>query len=60
MVINFIGFAKAFDSIFRQSLWDILRQYGVLEKMIRLLKALYSGFEYVVTHKGKTSSYFLF
>lgn len=39
--INFIDFEKAFDSIHRDSLWKILRHYGVTFKIDDLVKAFY-------------------
>lgn len=39
--INFIDFEKAFDSIHRDSLWKILRHYGITFKIDDLVKAFY-------------------
>ena len=36
----------------------ILREYGVPEKMVRLIKATYDGFKCTVLHEGEFSSYF--
>ena len=52
-------FENVFDSVFHQALWDILREYCILEKMIRLIKALYLGFKCAVLHEEKTSNDFL-
>lgn len=56
-MINFIDFEE-FHSVFRQALWDILREYRIPEKMIWLIKALYLGFECEVLNERKTSNYF--
>ena len=41
--INFVDFVKAFDSIHRESLWSILRCYGVPIEFIELFRDLYRG-----------------
>ena len=38
----FIDYEKAFDCIHRESLWDILRSYGIPEKIITIIIALYT------------------
>ena len=42
--INFIDFAKAFDSINRTALWKILSHYGIPNKIISIIKMLYRDF----------------
>ena len=44
MYIHFVDFKKAFDSIHRDSLWIIMRQYGVPQKLIKMVKILYEDF----------------
>ena len=39
LIINLIDFEKVFDSIHRESLWKILRQYGIPTKIVNLIKA---------------------
>ena len=39
---NFIDFEKAFDSSHRDSLWKILRNYGIPSKLVNVIKMLYS------------------
>ena len=43
--INFIDFKKAFDSVHRESLWRILRHYGIPPKIISLIGIFYDHFE---------------
>ncbi|KAI0215988.1 hypothetical protein LSAT2_031965, partial [Lamellibrachia satsuma] len=40
--IAFIDFEKAFDSLHRESLWRILRHYGIPQKMVNVIKILYT------------------
>ena len=42
LYINFVDFEKAFDSIHRESLWKILRSYGIPQHLINLIKAFYN------------------
>ena len=42
-VIIFIDFKKAFDSITRDSMYKILQAYGVPEKIVNLIKAVYTN-----------------
>ena len=41
LVVNYVDFKKAFDSIYRPSLWQILRIYGIPEKYTNIFKSLY-------------------
>jgi len=41
LIINFIDFKKAFDSVHRPSLWKILKHYGIPDRFINIFKALY-------------------
>jgi hypothetical protein len=44
-VVVFVDFTKAFDSIFRPSMWNILRAYGVPEELILAIRNVYDGFK---------------
>ena len=44
LYINFIDFEKAFDSVHRDSLWRILRAYGIPAHMVQLIKSFYSNY----------------
>ena len=54
----FIDFEKAFDSVDRDSIWNILLHYGVPIKFVGIIKALYEGFSCQVIHTGKLSKNF--
>ena len=58
LYINFIDFEKAFDSIHRDSLWIIMKKYGIPEKIINIIKALYQDFECAVLDNGETTEWF--
>ena len=44
LYINFIDFQKAFDSIHRDSLWKILKSYGIPDPIVQVIKSFYRNF----------------
>lgn len=44
LYLNFIDFDKAFDSIHRNSLWRIVRSYGIPQHLIDIIKSFYVNF----------------
>ena len=55
LVINFIDFEEAFDSLHQPSLWDIMKAYGIPAKIIRIVQLLYQEGECAVLDDGQTS-----
>ena len=45
LCIGFIYFKKAFDSIHHETLWIILKHYGLPQKIVCLFIVLYKSFE---------------
>ena len=41
--MTFVDFKKAFNSINRDTMWQILRHYGVPEKIVNIIKCSYDG-----------------
>ena len=58
LCVNFIDFEKAFDSVHRDSLWLIMRSYGIPSKIINMVKALYADFECAVVEGQDTTQWF--
>ena len=56
---HFVDFEKAFDSIHRESLWNIMRRYGIPDKMVRVIAEIYLGFEFTVVDGSVTSEWFI-
>ena len=57
--VNFVDFSKAFDSIHRQTLWKILRSYGIPEKLITMITKFYENFQACVSvGNNKISDFF--
>ena len=54
----YVDFRKAFDSVHRDTLWELLRLRGIPEEILGLVRALYSGTESAVRHGGGTSEFF--
>ena len=57
-MLNFIDFQKAFDSVTREYIWDILKAYGVPTKIIKLIRIFYDNYECSVLHNGQLSDWF--
>ena len=55
LVINFVDFQKAFDSLHRPSLWKILSMYGIPTKYINIIKAFYTDSACCVKTKSGNS-----
>ena len=59
LIINFIDFQKAFDSIHRPTLWNILKEYGVPEKYVNIVKTLYENSKCAVKVNNSLTDWFL-
>ena len=53
MYLHFVDIEKAFNSVHRESLWRIMRGYGIPDKLIRLAKALYDRFTCALIDEGE-------
>ena len=58
LLAAYVDLKKAFDSVHRESLWEILRIRGVPAKIIDLLTGLYSGTDSAVKCGGGVSDLF--
>ncbi|KAJ8360365.1 hypothetical protein SKAU_G00168900 [Synaphobranchus kaupii] len=58
LYLNFIDFEKAFDSIHRESLWEIMKKYGIPEKIVRMVRLFYEDFQCAVEDQGETCGWF--
>ena len=56
---HFVDFEKAFDSVHRESLWNIMRISGIPEKMVRAIADIYARFECAVADGNVTSDWFM-
>ena len=59
IVINFIDFKKAFDSVHRESLWKIAKIYGIPEQFIDIFKAIYLNSRCCIKTETGMSVFFL-
>ena len=58
LYVNFVEYEKAFDSLDRETLWKLLRHYGVPKKFINLIRNSYEGFSCRVVHEGQLTEKF--
>ena len=59
MFAHFVDFEKAFDSVRRESLWNIMRSYGIPDKMLTVIADIYARFECAVVDGNVTSDWFI-
>ena len=43
LIINYVDFTKAFDSIYHPTLWKIIKIYGIPQKYIDIFQELYTN-----------------
>ena len=55
---TFIGYAKAFDCVDHNQLWKILKEMGIPDHLICLLRNLYAGLEARVRTGHGTTDWF--
>jgi len=58
LYINFVDYEKAFDSLDRNTLWQILYHYGVPSKFVNLIRNMYENTTDRVIHGGQMSEPF--
>jgi hypothetical protein len=58
LYITYIDFKKAFDSIHRDSLWKILRSYGVPQKFVSLIRCFYDDYKCAIQMQSGVSDWF--
>ena len=58
LYINFVHYEKAFDSLYRNTLWDLMASYGIPGKIISLVKNTYEGTSCRILHdSGLTKTF---
>ena len=56
--VNFVDFQKAFDSLARERIWQILRRYGIPEKFVCITRNWYDNSESAVIYEGSILDWF--
>ena len=51
-----VDFNKAFNTVSRQGLWQVLKKYGCTEKFVSLIEALHTGMQANVAMSGSVSN----
>ena len=57
--MHFVDFEKAFDSVHRESLWNIMTSYGIPDKTVGVKPDVYERFECTVVDGSVTSDWFM-
>ena len=55
---NFIDFKKAFDRVWHEGLWHVLRSFGIEEGLVQLIQALYNSACSAVLINNQVGDYF--
>jgi hypothetical protein len=58
LYITFVYNQKAFYSLDRETLWKLLRYYGVPEKIKKIIKKTYENISCTVIHEGQLAEPF--
>ena len=58
LCVNFIDCGKSIDSVDRETLWKLLKHYGIPEKIITLIQPTYEGMSCRAVHRGQISDCF--
>ena len=59
LLAAYVDLKKAFDSVHRETLWDLLRLRGIPARIIDLMAGLYSGTDSAVKCGGASPAHFL-
>ena len=55
---NFVDYQQAFDSVWQSGLWQVLRNYGIPEKLVTLLEDIHSKTLSAVRVDGELTEWF--
>lgn len=58
LYVVFVDFAKAFDTVDRETLWKVLELYGCPEKIVKIIKCFHEGMSGKVSIGGDMSDTF--
>ena len=58
LYINFTDYEKASDSVDRETMWKLLKHYGVPKKIISLIQCTYQDMSFRIAHAGRLSKSF--
>ena len=58
LYVVFVDFTKAFDTVGRSGLWQLLRKYGCPEKFSGMIESLHTGMMAKVKEAGELSDSF--
>ena len=53
LYINFVDYQKAFDSVYTETFWKLLRHYGILLKLVNLIRNSYTEMSCRLIYEGQ-------
>ena len=56
LYLNFIDYEKAFDSVQRETLWQLMRHHGILQKFVNIVSKSYEDLRikcFIMAHSLK-------
>ena len=59
-VLTVVGFKKAFDSVNRDEMFEILKAYGILNQIVLARALMYYNTEAIVCSPGRETDFFAF
>ena len=54
----FVDFEKAFDSLDREAIWNLIAHYGIPQKLINIIRNSYNNMQCRIIHEGKLTESF--
>jgi len=58
LLVNFIDFQKAFDCVHRHSVWNIMKCYGITNKIVDIIQNFYNNSRCAVRSNGQLGEWF--
>jgi hypothetical protein len=58
LLLNFVDFEKAFDSLDREVLWNLMAHYGIPQKFMNIIRNSYNNMQCRVIHEGTLTESF--
>lgn len=58
LYVCFVDYERAFDSVQRETLWMIVKSYGIPPKLVEMVKAMYDGNQCAVAESAGLTGWY--